>query len=204
MAHGACVQAAVLAQKPNAPSIYVRNVTPLTIDSKTEQQCYTVIERNTQYPTEKVIYGKTIKNNQVKATITIFEGEHESKDENEVLGSMTLKELTPSPKGNETIKISLKLNDKGIISATAVDQRTKKAEMIRIDRPELFTKDEIENLKTYHNQLKMVDPKTQIQAIDSCTKFKRMKLEPKKQFEIKCPIYGKRNIISSSQIQLGE
>lgn len=104
-------------------------MTPLTIgiiDSKTEQQYFTVIERNTQYPTEKVIYGKTTKNNQVKATITIFEGEHETKDENEVLGSMTLKELTPSPKGNETIEISLKLNDKGIISATAVDQRTKK------------------------------------------------------------------------------
>lgn len=76
--------------------------------------------------------------------------------------------------------------------------------MIQIDRPELFTEDQIEELKIYHNQLEMADPKTQTQAIKSCTNFKRMKLEPKKQFEIKCPIYGKRNIISSSEIQLGE
>lgn len=127
-----------------------------------------------------------------------------TKDENEVLGSMTLKELTPSPKGNETIEISLKLNDKGIISATAVDQRTKKTEMIQIDMPELFTEDQIEDLRKYHNRLKMVDPKTQTQAINSCINFKRMKLEPKKQFETKCPIYGKRKTVSSTEIQLGE
>lgn len=201
VAHGACVQAAVIAQKLDAPSIYVRNVTPLTIGiigSKTERECCPVIKRNTQYPTEAIVYGKTTKDNQVKAKITIFEGEHETKAENEVLGSMVLRKLGPSSKGDEIVKIFLKLSDKGIISE----------ESIQIDRPQLFTNDQIEKFKKTHDELKVVDPQTQTQieteTINSCEIFKRMKVELKKEFDVKCPIYGQRKLIYSSEISLVE
>lgn len=202
MAYGACVQAAVLAAKPDVPSMYVRNVTPLTIgiiSSNKDLPCHPVIKKNSSYPIEKVIQGKTKRDNQTNAKIIIFEGEQKTMDANQILGSMTLRGLTASSKGGEIIDISLKLNDKGMISARAIDRRTKLEENINIDKPQRFTENEISEMIKTQTLLRMVAVEdypgivASLPYEESSTQNKRLKLEKGKDIDNEvCPVYHQR------------
>lgn len=126
VAFGACVQAAVLGRKIGAPSMYVRNVTPLTISLLIKMRmCVPVIKRNTAYPTEATILGTTNKPNQKRAVISLCEGEFTSFDENVVIGTTTLEGITPSPKGQELVDICVTINERGCILVSAIDRKTK-------------------------------------------------------------------------------
>lgn len=94
MAYGACVQAAVLSRKPSAPSMYVRNVIPLTIGI-IGSKFAPVFRRNTPIPIEKVVHGRTVKDEQTRAVIRFAEGKNGST----VLGEMIVNELTLPPLG---------------------------------------------------------------------------------------------------------
>lgn len=214
MAYGACIQAAVLGQNSDAPSIYVRNVTPLTIgilSSKNEMPCYPVIKRNTPYPIEKKVNGRTTKNNQAKAKIVIYEGEQWAEKDNEKLGVLMVDGLTASSKGKEVVDICLKINDKGIISATAVDRRTKNEWNINIDKPQHITEEQLLEMQKSVTQLRKVAeedyPKIAAHpqhCEDPPMRNKRIKLEQEKEDDEECPIYGRRQIASSPVLELNE
>lgn len=208
VAYGACVQAAVLAKKPDVQPMYVRNVTPLTIgliNANPSLQCYPLIKKNSAYPIDKVIHGKTTRDNQTNAKIIIYEGEQKTKNGNEILGFMIMSGLTASPRGVETIDIHLKLDDRGTISATAVDERTKLEETIIIDKPQRFTEEEISVMIKTHSQLRMVaveasvedDPAIKIILPDEECPEKRLKLEKEEDIDDgasdeACPVYGQQ------------
>lgn len=216
VAYGACVQAAVLAGKQDVQPMYVRNVTPLTIgviSSNPLQECFPLIKKNSAYPVDKIIHGKTKRDNQTNAKIIIYEGEQQTKNANEILGSMIMSGLTASPKGVEVIDIHVKLDDKGIISATAVDQRTKLEESIIIDKPQRFTEDEILEMIKTHSKLSMIAVGAGVEASvadnsaieitlpdEECPE-KRLKLGEEKDIDgganpeandEACPIYGQQ------------
>lgn len=52
--------------------------------------CLPLIKRNTSYPIAKKVYGKTNRDAQTKVKIIIYEGEHQKKEDNLILGSMLL------------------------------------------------------------------------------------------------------------------
>lgn len=141
MAFGACVQAAVLKRKTGTSSIYVRNVTPQTIGvvcASKDFPCFPIIKRNTEYPTDAHIIGRTATNNQVKIRLVLFEGEQRIPSENVTLGEMILHGIEASPKGQEIIDITLKIDDYGGIYADAIDRKTKKDVKMKIEREMQF------------------------------------------------------------------
>lgn len=68
----------MLEKKKDAPRIFLKNVTPLSLGilspSKEGAVIRNVIKRNTAYPTEVTRYGKPHKPNQKSLRIPIFEG----------------------------------------------------------------------------------------------------------------------------------
>lgn len=203
VAHGACIQAAVLTQKADAPPIYVRNVTPLTIgilsSKSTGLTCRPVVNRNSSYPIVKTLYGTTKRDNQRNAKIIIFEGEQTKIDGNQILGSFTLSGLTESPKGREIVQILLQIDEEGAISTTATDKRTKKQVQLNIVRPEGFTENEITEMASKLAQLKEIeieDREKTVVKMSLPSKNKRMKIQEEDQDDEEdiCQIYGHARI----------
>lgn len=211
MACGACVQAAALTQKPDAPSMYVRNVTPLTIrmyascvtpSGKRVQCCAPIIHRNSSYPIEKKLVGQTNRDNQTKVSIRLFEGEHLEEKKNRFLGSMVMRGLQPSPKGVERMDIVLKIDEKAMLSATAVDQRTKMHRSIQIKKPVEFSDTILLVMTLNIDQFSKVETSGD-DAVVLEFQTKRLAKRPKVEKEndgnslgksIVCPIYGSRNV----------
>lgn len=209
MAYGACVQAAVLGRKPGVPSIYVRNVTPLTIgllSANKNMQCHPIIKRNTAYPTEEIVEGRTSRSNQTRVRITLFEGEKRLIGENVIMGSMVLNGITASLKGQEIVDISIKIDDKGTISASAIDRKTRKRSEIKIEKAVQFCKNQTILLKNMLDELpKAIETEEKIpkdaddfdimNSINSklaSTKRKKIEKNVNENDEV-CPVYGDVN-----------
>lgn len=203
VAYGACIQAAVLMGKANAPGILVENVIPLSIGIYGrvygENICAPIIHRNTAYPTQRTIVGRTKSDNQITAKIVLIEGEHKDLKKNIVLGSLVLNGLTSSPKGSETIRINIKIDDKCIITATAIDERTNNQTSINIERPKTFTEEEIGKMAEQLQSIKIRNDviKGELCNIQLKRANKRIKMELITKIDI-CPIYGEFRAEDSS------
>lgn len=126
VAIGAAIQAAALDKQVDAPKVLLRNVTPLSLGILCPPKpgfIYTFIKRNTPYPTEKTRLGKTSVVGQKSYVIPIYEGEQKTANGNTHLGTLTLESGQTK---EERIDITLKINIKGELSATAIERTTKR------------------------------------------------------------------------------
>lgn len=217
VAHGACVQAAVLKKKKLAPLMYVRNVIPLTIGIiGPGRKCRPVFQRNTSIPTSKTIYGSTIKNNQKRAFIVFVEGEQPDMTTNGgnlVLGEMVLEGLAEAKCGEGIVKMNVRIDENCTISAKAICRKSLNHTDIEIKRTSRFTSTkliemaaslsklekggEIENAHKIHSELYHFD-----------STIKRKKYEENDELEVEseiCPVYGKPKIEDNNGVfELGD
>lgn len=190
----------MLAHKSEVPPLYVKNVTPLTIGMVAKRDnvlvCLPVIRRNTPFPTKRIFTGTTVRNGQTSGGMVLVEGEHSLLEDNTIIGSTVLNGLIPTNKGNETIDISLKIDDKGCILFSAVDRRTKNSTAIRIQKDFPFSVDRILQMKQVLDQIPKAIGKPADNALDEdifdLTNVlnranKRRKLEI---IDEVCPVYG--------------
>lgn len=87
----------------------------------------TVIKRNTPYPIQVVRVGKTNSDHQRSMMMPLYEGEHLTAERNNFLGMLTLVGLDDRKKGEVLVDISLIIDRKGELTATATDRKTKAA-----------------------------------------------------------------------------
>lgn len=198
-----------MAQKKDAPPIYVRNVTPLTIGLLAAGgKLLPIVKRNSSYPIKKSITGKTRKDNQRKGTLEIYEGEQRTIDDNQFLGSATLEGLPESPKGEEKIAIVFQIGEKSEISVTMWHERTKQRVELTIDRPKGLNESEIKDLANNLGRLKEIDKDENTSFRFVTIKNKRMKIEKEEEEDVEedvCPIYGRGQTDDiPSEIELGE
>lgn len=212
VAYGACVQSAVLSQKHDAPSIYVRNVIPLSIrmlqSNPKYDPCALLLKRNTPYPIKKTVQGRTSRDNQSRVEIKLFEGEHPDTKNNNILGTLVLQNLALSPKGEEIIDTTIEINASGLISATAIDRRTKQHQHITIERPQLLTEKSIVRMAdTVAHLREAVDKKcvakNDLKLESIVLMMKRVKNEEdiNDQDEV-CPVYG--HCVKNIEVDLDE
>lgn len=205
VAYGACVQAAVLGDKPCAPSIYVQNVTPLTIGAVTANKlkpCKPMIKRNTSYPTESVIVGRPVDDNQTSALVRLYEGEQKTLNGNVMLGEMVLKGIPKAAKGEAFVDVSLNIDEEGSISASVTDRKTKKTTILSIQKEFQFNQAEIAILNQFLVDLPKVDlnwqiPKDEkdddfdiVKAVESMNKRRKIEKEDEGKPDDVCPVYG--------------
>ncbi|ESL06929.1 DNAK protein [Trypanosoma rangeli SC58] len=106
-----------------------------------------LIPRNTTVPTQQSQTFSTNADNQRSVEIKVYEGERPLVSQCQCLGTFTLTDIPPAPRGKPRIKVSFDVNTDGILVVSAVEEMGGKTHAITItnDRGRL-SKDQIEKM----------------------------------------------------------
>lgn len=131
VAAGAAIQGGVL--KGEVEDVLLLDVTPLSLGLETMGGVMTVlIPRNTTIPTRKNETFSTAEDNQAGVDIHVLQGERKMAADNKTLGNFKLEGIPAAPRGVPQIEVTFDLDSNGILSVTAKDKATGKAQQIQI------------------------------------------------------------------------
>lgn len=131
VAAGAAIQAGVLGG--DVKDVILLDVTPLSLGIETLGGVFTrLIDRNTTIPTRKSEVYSTASDNQTAVTIKVYQGEREMAADNKLLGQFELQGIPPAPRGVPQIEVAFDIDANGIVSVSAMDKGTGKAQRISI------------------------------------------------------------------------
>ena len=150
VAHGAAVQAAILAGHHNevTDNILLIDVSPLSLGIETSGNVMTnIVERNTTIPCQKNKIFSTFVDNQPAVTIKIYEGERVKTKDNNLLGEFTLNGIPPMPRGTPQIDVKFDLDSNGILKVSASEKSTGVTQNIEIKNDSgRLNQEDIENM----------------------------------------------------------
>ncbi len=146
VALGAAIQAGIF--QGDVQDITLVDVIPLSLGIETMGGVATkLIEKNTHIPTKKEQVFSTAADNQTSTEIHIVQGERAQAIDNKSLGRFVLDGIPPAPRGIPQIEVTFDVDSNGILSVTAKDKSTGKAQSIRIEANSGLTADDIERMK---------------------------------------------------------
>jgi molecular chaperone DnaK len=145
VALGAAIQGAVLAG--DLKDVLLLDVTPLSLGIETLGGVMTrLIDKNTTIPAKKSEIFSTAEDNQPAVSIHVLQGEREMAGDNKTLGRFELVGIQPAPRGVPQIEVTFDIDANGIVSVSAKDMATGKAQSIQITASSGLTPEEIERL----------------------------------------------------------
>jgi chaperone protein DnaK len=145
VAIGAAVQAGVL--KGDVKDVLLLDVTPLSLGVETLGGVMTrLIERNTTIPVRKSEVFSTAEDSQSAVEIHVLQGEREFARDNKSLGNFRLEGIAPAPRGVPQIEVAFDIDANGILSVSATDKATGRAQKITITASSGLSKDEVERM----------------------------------------------------------
>ncbi len=146
VALGAAVQAGVLAGEVR--SVLLLDVIPISLGIETLGGIFTkLIEANTTIPTKRTEIFSTAADNQTTVEVHVLQGERPLAADNRSLGRFYLDGIPPAPRGVPQIEVTFDVDANGILTVTARDKATGKAQSIRIEAGSGLTPEEIERMK---------------------------------------------------------
>lgn len=146
VAIGAAIQAGIF--QGDVQDITLVDVIPLSLGIETLGGVATkLIEKNTHIPTKKEQVFSTAADNQTSTEIHIVQGERPMAADNKSLGRFVLDGIPPAPRGVPQIEVVFDVDSNGVLSVTAKDKSTGKAQSIRIEANSGLTESDIERMK---------------------------------------------------------
>jgi len=146
VALGAAVQAGIF--QGDVKDILLLDVTPLSLGLETLGGVFTkIIERNTTVPTSKSQVFSTAADNQPSVEINVLQGERPIASDNKTLGRFILDGIPSAPRGIPQVEVTFDIDANGILSVSAKDKATGKAQSIRIEASSGISKEDIEKMK---------------------------------------------------------
>jgi molecular chaperone DnaK len=146
VAVGAAIQGGILGG--DVKDVLLLDVTPLSLSIETMGGVATkLIEKNTTVPTQRSQIFSTATDNQTSVEIHVTQGERAMSADNKSLGRFILDGIPPSPRGMPQIEVTFDIDANGILSVTAKDKATGKANSIKITATSGLSKEEVERMK---------------------------------------------------------
>lgn len=146
VAIGAAVQAGVLTGETK--DVVLLDVTPLTLGVETYGGVLTpLIQRNTTIPTSKSEVFSTAADNQTQVEVHVLQGERPLAKDNKSLGRFILEGIPPAPRGVPQVEVTFDIDANGILTVTAKDKATGKAQSIKITGSTGLSKEEVEKMR---------------------------------------------------------
>ena len=146
VAVGAAIQGGILGG--DVKDVLLLDVIPLSLGIETMGGVATkLIEKNTTVPTQKSQVFSTAADNQTSVEIHITQGERPMAGDNKSLGRFILDGIPPAPRGMPQVEVSFDVDANGILSVTAKDKATGKANSIKITASSGLSKEEVEKMK---------------------------------------------------------
>ena len=141
VAIGAAIQGAVI--KGDVKDVLLLDVTPLSLGIETLGGVMTkIIEKGTTIPTKKSQVFSTAEDNQSAVTIMVLQGEREFARDNKSLGNFNLEGIPAAPRGVPQIEVEFDIDANGILTVSAKDKATGKAQNITISGSSGLSEDE--------------------------------------------------------------
>ena len=151
VAVGAAIQADMLTKEEK--DILLIDVTPLSLGIMTYGGYFTkLIPKNTPVPTKKSHIFTTVKDNQSSVRISVFQGESDVSEENELLGEFILSDIPPAPRGEPEIEVTFAINADGMVSVFAKDLATGKEQYIKVTTRNSLTEEELKKMRDYNEE----------------------------------------------------
>ncbi len=146
VAIGAAVEAGIL--QGDVKDVLLLDVTPLSLGIETLGGVNTVlISKNTTVPTSKTQVFSTAADNQPSVEINVLQGERAMAQDNKSLGRFILDGIPPAPRGVPQVEVTFDVDANGILTVTAKDKATGKAQSIKIEGSIGLSKEEVERMK---------------------------------------------------------
>ena len=146
VALGAAVQGSILAGENK--DILLLDFTPLSLGIETMGGVFTrLVEANTTIPVSKTEVFTTAVDNQPSVEIKVLQGERPMAKDNKQLGIFHLDGIVPARKGVPQIEVKFDIDANGILSVSATDKGTGKAQSIRIEGSSGLSDAEIDRMK---------------------------------------------------------
>ncbi len=146
VAVGAAIQGGVLTGE--VKDVLLLDVTPLSLGIETFGGVFTkLIESNTTIPSKKSETFSTASDNQPSVQIHVLQGERPMAKDNRTIGQFNLDGIPPAPRGLPQIEVTFDIDANGILSVSAKDKATGKAQNIRIEASSGLSKEEIDRMK---------------------------------------------------------
>jgi molecular chaperone DnaK len=147
VAMGAAIQTGIL--QGEVKDLVLLDVTPHTLGIETKDGTFTpLIDRNSTIPTRKSRVFTTVADNQTRVEVHVLQGESDMAAYNKSLAKFELTSIPPAPRGVPQIEVMFDIDVNGIVSVTAQDQATGRAQSMVIHPSGGLSQAEVSRLVT--------------------------------------------------------
>ncbi len=145
VALGAAIQGSLLG--PQKSEMLLLDVTPHALGIMVAGGSFKpLIEKNTTVPTSHAETFTTVRDGQTQVRIMVMQGESQQADENELLGEFLLDGLREAPRGEVKVQVNFEISSDGILSVSATNLETGKAQAITVTAQSGLTEDELKSM----------------------------------------------------------